>query len=481
MQEDEFEKQVKIKMDELSFAPSEPVWEAIKKQIEKKKRRISPFIFLLAIMVIAGGYFIYVNHNNIKKQNKTYATLNKNKEKNFSSHKKQKSKKQPVQFKSTYSYLNKVQSDFIKKQYRTNSGSLYVLNLRGNYSLNPNKFSITQNVNNNYSKKSENAISSQSLIKENYVTADTLVNNRQVLNADSSKQNNSNFSFNQSNIIDQNSDSSIPGIKTNSLISNSDSITQNNTTRSNKKQVLKSKQFAKWKWGITAMYGRNNLVNNFNLSAIKSSQANDYSADTISSRSIISGKPYKPASAHSYGIVLNRQIFKQAYLNLGLEYVHLSTKSYTAMSSGYSLVAVPSSFNLNSANRNYITGSEKTYTNVYNFIELPVSLQNNLLHIKQFTLSYDIGVSVMQLINEKSLIYNSKNSIFFNDASQLQRRTQFQLLSGLSLRLDTKNNGSFLFDPHVEYSLSGFLKTSDYDKLHYMQFDLQATWLLNKK
>ena len=79
MQENEFEKQVKNKMGELRFLPSESVWEAIKKQIEKKRRRILSFIFLLTIMAISGGFFIYISlNNNIKKQNKSYTALNNN-------------------------------------------------------------------------------------------------------------------------------------------------------------------------------------------------------------------------------------------------------------------------------------------------------------------------------------------------------------------------------------------------------------------
>ncbi len=87
----------------------------------------------------------------------------------------------------------------------------------------------------------------------------------------------------------------------------------------------------------------------------------------------------------------------------------------------------------------------------------------------------------MQLINKNSLLYNSDNKAYFMDSSNLLRRTQFQLSAGLYFQLQTKRAGSFLIGPGIKYSLSGFLKNNDYDKLHYMHLDLRATWLFNKK
>ena len=56
MQENDFEKQVRHKMDGFHLRPSEPVWLGINEELNKKKRRRLLFIPLFALLLIA-GYF----------------------------------------------------------------------------------------------------------------------------------------------------------------------------------------------------------------------------------------------------------------------------------------------------------------------------------------------------------------------------------------------------------------------------------------
>ncbi|HWJ27567.1 MAG TPA: hypothetical protein VNS32_13565, partial [Flavisolibacter sp.] len=58
----EFEKQVKQKMEELSFVPQEPVWENIEKQIRKKKDRKRMILWLPVLLLLVGGTAVWLNH-----------------------------------------------------------------------------------------------------------------------------------------------------------------------------------------------------------------------------------------------------------------------------------------------------------------------------------------------------------------------------------------------------------------------------------
>ncbi len=49
MHENNFEKQVQEKMDQLGFEPSDAVWAAVDKEINKGKRRRRPFFILFFI------------------------------------------------------------------------------------------------------------------------------------------------------------------------------------------------------------------------------------------------------------------------------------------------------------------------------------------------------------------------------------------------------------------------------------------------
>jgi cytoskeletal protein RodZ len=63
MQEQNFEKQVQKKMEELSFTPSEPVWRKVEEEIRKKKDRKRIFFWIVAsLLLLAGGLWL-VNKN----------------------------------------------------------------------------------------------------------------------------------------------------------------------------------------------------------------------------------------------------------------------------------------------------------------------------------------------------------------------------------------------------------------------------------
>jgi hypothetical protein len=57
MHENNFEKQVREKMDQLGFDPADTVWANVDKEINRERKRRSPvfWIFFLTGIMIAGG------------------------------------------------------------------------------------------------------------------------------------------------------------------------------------------------------------------------------------------------------------------------------------------------------------------------------------------------------------------------------------------------------------------------------------------
>ena len=105
MQQNELEKQVKEMMNDFQVIPSEPVWNKIKKQLHKKRRRVWPYIFLLLMLALTSGAIIYFNdvmHKNLK-QSQTAAN---NKKDNLNSKKIQEIKKQDSE-ESNEDYINR--------------------------------------------------------------------------------------------------------------------------------------------------------------------------------------------------------------------------------------------------------------------------------------------------------------------------------------------------------------------------------------
>ena len=58
--QNEFEKQVQQKMEELKLVPSTPVWENVEKQIRKKRERKRFLFFLLPVMLLAGAGILWM-------------------------------------------------------------------------------------------------------------------------------------------------------------------------------------------------------------------------------------------------------------------------------------------------------------------------------------------------------------------------------------------------------------------------------------
>ena len=66
MREEEFEKRVRDKMEQLGFDPSESVWIGVDKEINKEKRRRMPlfWLFFASGLLLAGGAYYFVTNKN---------------------------------------------------------------------------------------------------------------------------------------------------------------------------------------------------------------------------------------------------------------------------------------------------------------------------------------------------------------------------------------------------------------------------------
>jgi hypothetical protein len=129
-------------------------------------------------------------------------------------------------------------------------------------------------------------------------------------------------------------------------------------------------------------------------------------------------------------------------------------------------------------NQYFQSGSLQTFTSKYNFIELPVYFQQDFFPNKKVSFSYNAGLSVRQLISSDALIYDPyKNIYFFKD--DLLRKTQFQFLAGLNLKINTGSN-SIYAGPQFSYSLSDLFKSSN-SSFHLINCGLQVGVMFHKK
>ncbi|HZH99624.1 MAG TPA: hypothetical protein VEX63_00670, partial [Flavisolibacter sp.] len=65
MQEQNFEKQVQQKMDELSLTPSAPVWQKVQSEIghKKERRRVALWVSSFLLLLLAGAWWLFSASN----------------------------------------------------------------------------------------------------------------------------------------------------------------------------------------------------------------------------------------------------------------------------------------------------------------------------------------------------------------------------------------------------------------------------------
>lgn len=489
MPENEFEKQVKELMEELHFSPSAPVWERIKKRISEKKRRVWPIFFLFISVALLSGYFFYADMNYQSKN------INKNIEAAKTSTTKSSPDNASTEKNNEKDSVFKLQSQQLSTTKKTNKTN-HVPSIKHskNDELVVDQPLIINKINKNKTELTAKNLKDDKLVfnqpsTQNNITKKIIDTSKNSFTKTQTAELNNNNRDNKV-IAQQQPDAnnifkdSIANSNTNSLTEINNAIQKNNSLTKKKIQPKKIIKASKWQFGIAAMYGRSNITDNVtSINNDKALQANPglNSGIPFASNSTVLKNPYNTNNAYKFGIIIQRKVLKRSSLNTGLNFVHLSSKSNTALSLDSSLVSVIADVQSNNYAANfYRIGSAKTYTNNFNFIEIPVTFQSSLFHVNNFSVLYDGGVSVMHLISSKALIYNNHtNNFFSNDA--LFRKTQFQLTAGLNLQLKIKNTGNILLGPDFNYSLSPYLKNDNYNRLHFIDYGLHASWIFNKK
>ncbi len=472
MQENEFEKQVKQTMDEFKLRPSDEVWPKIDRRINRDRRRKAPFILLLVSCLMVAGFIMYryeITKLNDETKHNIKETANNLSDENVLKD----SNAIPIQKDEQTNKNSTIALTEVEKN-KTNVGSTHE---RSNSFRTSNNIVVrrrAQSLQTTTNDQSLNQIHQQeveqSTIKKedaSTTTINTVDNNtearQQVIENKNSVTANSNSDVAKAEIISNNI------LNTDSVVSTKHNTSKKKTSSANTEIKLPNLQ-----WGINAFYGGSNAVNGL-VSSDKSMPAylnsgSSGNVDTVYSN----GKPYTASSAYSIGFVVEKRIIKNGFIGTGLNYVHLSTKS-TVGNSIDSVLRLPNAYSLNSF---YQSGTTSTYTNRYNFIELPVYFKQDLFPSKKIGLSYNAGFSLRQMISSNSLVYDHSYNIFYSDDNALHN-TQLQFLAGLSLKINSSKSTSLYIGPQFSYSFSNIFKTgSDF---HFINYGVQAGIFFGKK
>ncbi len=453
MQEQKFEKQVRNKLEELSFTPSAPVWDKVEEQIRKKKDRKRFIFWLLPFILLSGSIYFFTAEtpNEITKASKKIETSSVEKEINNRN--------------STGGHTYKNEIENLQAERHNN-----LLGEKVQQTPSVNHITITKTVRENFSNKGIKANTIEAAPKN--LIASPKPNTSLIVAKIDTGIAIQNMSF---------KDSLTSKFITDSVVKAPppyDTAIAKTSTHLIENALAKTKSKRRLEWGLYSSVGISNISTkpfaSFSelLTAAKANRpatelyAQPSSAAQISSSRVFvvnsAPSPIRKNVAFSIGFNVAKKVTNRLTTSSGVHYNYLSTIA----SIGRKVQGRPSAFTNDSlANGFYLNNNltSSNYVTRYHIIEIPVSIKWQIF--KKNSLQLNSGFSFGQLVSTNALYYNAGSGIYYTDKS-LFKNTQFSLFTGLSYPVLKFSKSSLWVGPKAQAQVSNLLKKKEYGQQH---------------
>ena len=442
MQTEDFEKQVKQKMEALSFSPSDPVWQQIEKEIAHKKERkkiIFWFLSLLLIGIATWGLFNYpiereshvsATDDNLNKTESVIIKEGAGEEKSVDQVEKEESPKTIVD-----ENLNAFKDKLLKEETTNISGKNY-----------GNKIATSE---------------------KNINTTKGFKKVRKQRNDDKGPEQtgSSTVATNKVNDIDTSIDAPKETEKFLEDTAAVSPIILEDSTVTDTFLVVKNEN-KKWKISTGFVIGRSGISTSaFNFSTPASSSSFFDAAPLQNS----SGSAARPVSAvengmsYSIHISAKKALFKKVDFVTGLRYNYFSTYIHTG-SKSLSDTTIFRNANTIQLNKYYRNNNwSNRYKNQYHFVELPVGLSFHLL--KKDKLTIEPGLSVGYLLHTNALYYHQQSQIYFSDAS-VYNKTNLSFYTHVNYTIAHFKKAFISIGPSAQFTLSNLVNNNSKGRQH---------------
>jgi hypothetical protein len=468
MHENNFEKQVQEKMDQLGFDPSDAVWTAVDKEINKDKKRRRPFfiLFFFSGLLLAGGgiYFGMIKNSKAK-----IVTSQQQKEKKETQVEQSDAKVQNNDSQETLLNRESVNSKVLKtaKNLKWNQSKEALLTKSGIGNTIPDNTKDINDAENNRPEKNTIVLrNGKENIKEKNPARNKTETDKSSTNIDSS--------LNKPMTVAENK-------------TEKDSVSENKIAKINNQKAKSSK----WKFGFTGGAGISNINQSLfqpaNITGLYYSPANVNIGNGAAPPPVPVSSQINPGFSFGTGVFVCRYLSKRISISAGLNYHYYSTHVntgyavdssivvyYPGLSSGTS--TLPGAYAINGYYRN---GSNYSYTNSYHFIELPLTADFQLNKSIKLPVFWEAGLSVSYLINSNALHFDPNGNLYYQNAElfnkiQLNGTTAFMI--GFPI-----NKTELQVGPQLQYGLTGLLKTGSGNPQHLFYTGLKISFILGKK
>jgi hypothetical protein len=472
MEQNNFEKIVQHKLDELKIPPSDSVWTNIEKQIGKKgkDRKFIFILFFLILFLLTGGYWLLNSSKNNQQKKQQISNVIKKEKDSKATNKEdssfQKSKiilhENAANKKSASVSSKKIKSSAIypgnktaKKKQKSSEGSIEEFNSKL-------KRDISKQINNEDSQVAFKNVSK--LIKKNDdifliehrnvsdILKDTIQNKIDIIRLSNQPK--------TKNLIGET-------IAINKITQKKDSANPNKNP---------------WNFGITFSGGSSLITSNIlerNYPSLDMNAGAPLGGNLNSGNPsyYYSASPIKNSIAFIAGVLVEKQLSARTKFAVGISYKYYSLTNKVGNKID-SIFASPqymaTNYFYNSANRSH------SYRNNFHFLELPVSIKLQLNKSKRLPLFWNAGIDISELISSNALQFKSSPGVYYNDNS-IFNKTQFGVHTGLSFVLFSEQKAAFTFGPYFYYGATSLSDKGLYTGNHFSFIGIQTQVVFGKK
>lgn len=496
MEQNNFEKNVQQKLDELKIPPSDAVWENVEKRIGKKHkdRKVIFILIFLLLFILSAGYWLFNSGKN-SQRNQPVSNLIKSDSKQTNNYDSSLSK-------SVISSANNSEKRDLEtvtaKKSKTEASQQSPI-YKGDSGQNRITKKHRRLVKEDAFKSKEKALNSSENKSVN--SNGTLLNGRQTNNEENEivLNNSNNLSVKKPNASEiENGNENIDS--TNNIqnkISNDSLLNQLKSKKISKEIVAKDdsslkkhsekKQKNRWAFGLSfsggaSLIGESLLgINNRNSTYFQSSPITSGSGGIGNGGTPSSYAPSAIENSFAFigGAFMEKTISAKGKISLGISYRYFSLINKVGNRVDTSITFPSQNFSSSGGLYNSINNAN-TYRNNFHYLEIPVLLNLQLGKSKTLPVFWDAGINISQLISSNALQFTSNPGLYYNDNS-LFNKTQIGLQTGFSAILFSNTKNPVSIGPYFIYNTSKLANEGLYGGKHFSFIGIKTEILFGKK
>jgi len=493
--QNEFEKQVKLKMEELDLVPSAPVWKKIEEQIREKKdkRRMILWIFVGALLL--GGGIFWISNPNISQEkianagdkNLPASQTNKvdplqgnkpsTKDQQTNSKANNTSASETVNPKTAESVKEGATQTTSANSIQTKKSASVKQNEKNKYNNSFSALAVTHSANKRIRSKPAASANNQQPVdpaqQRTSAPAKTETPVQKIADSGSTRK------AVAAPVVVASAGDKTPANPDKQVVTNH--IIKDSVAASASVAVATPLRHhsSKWQFGFSAGVGASALTNGLSFGSLFD-RPQSFSFDATPSTTV--AIPYvrgyvtavrgteRKSTSFSLGFVMRKLVGKKLNFSTGLNYAYYSTIIDRGNVNSGTLNASNGGSNMFSVN-----GAFYNYVNQFHFVGLPVAI--DISPVRKLPIYVKGGLAVQQLVSTNALIFDQTSKAYTHNENAYEKTQLFSEL-GLNYSLRLKN-AQLLVGPQISYGISKTEKI--YPSRHLFSFGLNAQFLFSKK